>query len=893
MNFLRQAFVTFALIACLSGTGWAQTVELRGRVLDPRGGALAGASVELLQGNQRVAETYTDLEGEFRLAVPPGEYRIEMAAPNFAQHSETVRVRPGMAPLSVTLELAALEQALEVQEAIETVSPEPDRNLSATVLTAEDLLDLPEEPGELAAVLQELAGDSPDGASEMIVDGFAGGRLPSRDQIQEIRINRNPFSSEYSRPGRGRIEVVTRAGTGELHGNLSFNFRDDALNARQALADTKPPYQQRSFRANLGGPILRNRLSGTLSAARSDEQESDSIHAVTPEGLLSSGIVRPTNRTNLDGRIQYRLGERQTLNLGGEWSSRRRENQGVGETTLPERAFDSKSSDYSLQIRETAVLSSSTINEIRFQFERENLKNVPLTNAAAINVLDAFQAGGAQNRSQEARREYEGSDTLTLTRGPATFRTGVQFWYRSFDTLSEQNFLGTFVFSSLDAYRAGLPTTFTLQRGDPALDLNQLELGAFFQSDLRLTQRLMLSLGVRYEGQTNIGDRNNFDPRVGIAYTLNQTTAIRGGVGLFHQRLNSGTVLSLRRLDGTRQSQLVIRNPSYPDAFAGGVAGEVVLPASVRAQAEDLAAPYSVNSSLSLEKRLPRGVSLALSYDFVRGIHLYRSRNSNAPLPGVFERPEPTRGNIELLESTALSNYHSLNIHVMQRMGPTMVVFNYTLSSQENDAEGPFSLPADNYDLRAEWGRAGQDQRHAVSTLVNLSLPWGLSASTRWQANSGRPYDITTGLDDNGDTIFRDRPSGVARNSGNGPGLFNISLNLSKTISLTRRNGGPAARRGNRGAAGPNFFQQGGGPGGPRGPGGIGGPGFGGGGGGGGGRGGQRGGGPELTIFADIRNLLNHTNFTRFSGVLSSPLYGRPLSARSPREIGLGLRFNF
>ncbi|MGH9783888.1 MAG: carboxypeptidase regulatory-like domain-containing protein, partial [Terriglobia bacterium] len=424
MNFLRRAFVTVALIGGLGLVSWAQNVTLSGHVLDPTGGAVAGASVQLLQGNQQVAETSTDLEGDFRLTVPPGEYRIEMAAPNFARHSEAVAVRLGMAVLSVTLELAALQQALEVQEQPATVSLEPDQNLSATVLTAEDLLDLPEDPGELAAVLQELAGESPDGASEMIVDGFTGGRLPSRDQIQEVRINRNPFSSEFSRPGRGRVEIVTRAGTGELHGNLSFNFRDDALNARQALADSKPPYQQRSFRANLGGPILRNRLTGTVSLMRSEEEESDSLHAITPEGLLSSAVVRPQNRWEVEGRLQYKLAERHTLDFGGERSSRRRENQGVGEITLPERAFNSDSSEYSFRARETAVLSSSTINEIRFQFDRETSRSFPLTSALAVNVLDAFQAGGAQNRSREFEREYQISNTTTFSRGPATFRAG-------------------------------------------------------------------------------------------------------------------------------------------------------------------------------------------------------------------------------------------------------------------------------------------------------------------------------------------------------------------------------------------------------------------------------------------------------------------------------------
>ena len=896
MTLGRKCSVAAALLAFLCTVVQAQNVEVSGEVIDPTGGWLAGVSVVLYQGTEQVAEARTDLQGGFRLAVPAGDYRIEVAAPSFSPYTEAITVRSGMAPLAVTLELAPLAQSLEVQETPATVSPEPDQNLSATVLTAEDLLDLPEAPEELEQVLQELAGDGPDGMAELVVDGMAGGRMPSRDQIQEIRINRNPFTSEFSRHGRGRVEIVTRAGTGEWHGNLSFNFRDEALNARQALTDQKPPYQQRSFRANLGGPIIANRLSGTVSLERSNEDESDAIQALTPEGLFSRAVVRPTSEWDVEGRLQYKLAERHTLDFSAERSTEESSNQGVGEITLPERAFDSNSGEYGFTIRETAVFSPSALNEIRFQFDRETSRNVPLTAAPAIDVLDAFRAGGAQNRSQELERSYQVSDTITFTRGIGTFRTGVQLRRVSYRTLAQENFFGTFIFSNLDAFQQGLPATFTRQQGDPALNLDQTELGAFFQSDWKLRSDLVLSLGLRYETQSNIGDRNNFDPRIGVAYTLDGNTAIRGGVGLFHQRLNAGTVLSLLRLDGTRQSELVISNPICPDPFRDGIfrcdpgnAGEVEVPDSVRQRSEDLALPYSMNTSLSVERRLPHGIQLSATYEFVRGIHLYRSRNINAPLPGALVRPDPLRGNINLLESTALSSYHAFEIRMQQRVGPTMVVMNYRLSSQKNDSDGPFSLPANNFDLASEWGRAGRDERHSLRTFMTFSLPWGLRATPHMMIGSGRPYDIITGFDDNGDTEVRDRPAGVARNSGDGPGMFNISLNLAKTISLRRENGDRNVRRGGadggrgQGQTGQNFMQRGGGPG------------FGGGrpnfGGGPGGRGG--GGGPELTLFVDVRNLLNHTNFTRYSGVLSSPFFGQPVSARSPREIGLGLRFNF
>ncbi|MBI4443542.1 MAG: hypothetical protein HY649_09240, partial [Acidobacteria bacterium] len=848
-------------------------------------------SVRAYQEERLIVEIRSDEKGEFSLSAPAGEYRVEITAAGFTPFREIVPIQPGMQPFSVTLQLAPVHQSLEVRDDFEQIRLEPDQNLTGFVLNAADLTDLPEDEEQLAQVLRDLAGPAADSeAADFIVDGFSGGQLPPRDQIQQIRVNSNPFSSEFSRPGHSRIEVVTRAGTGQFRGNLSFNFRDEALNARNAFADSKPPYQQRSFRANIGGPLLPNRLSTSLALMHSDAEESDSIRAVTPDGLLSKSVVRPTSRWNVNGRLQYHLAEGHTLTFASGHFFNKRDNQGVGETTLPERAFRSESNNFNLQIRESAVLSQSSILETRFQFRRQRSETQPLNNGFAINVLDAFQAGGAPNRNQETERNYEFGSALSISRGSLSLKTGLQLEYLKQQTRSQDNFQGTYVFSSLEAYLERHPTTFTIQRGDPALDLNQLEMGAFLQSDWRTTRNLMLSFGVRYEAQTNIGDKNNFDPRAGFAYSLGQSTVVRGGAGLFHQRFSAGTLQSLLRQDGTRQWQLVVENPCFdpalPDPFACGSAGTVVPPRSLRVRAADLALPYTINSSLSLEKRLPQGLSVAVSYDFIRGIRLYRSRNSNAPLPGQTERPDPARGNIEMLESTASSTRHSLGIRINQRIGRTMLTANYSRSSSYNDSNGTFRLPADNYNLRGEWGRSAQDQRHSLSTAVNFRLPWSLSGNVRLQTNTGRPYDITTGRDDNGDTTVNDRPAGVSRNAGQGPGLFNIDLNFSKTITLGRQNGTGSQPRG--GFA--NSLQQGGPSGFPGG-----GPGFPGGGPGdfpGGGQGQPRG-GKELTISLNIRNLLNHTNFTRFSGVMTSPLFGLPTSARNPREIEMGLRFNF
>ncbi|MBI3896292.1 MAG: TonB-dependent receptor [Acidobacteria bacterium] len=867
----QKVFAGLAIALLVSFPCWGQ-VELKGRVLDATGASVPNASVTVYTGEQVAPQTQTKSTGEFSLSLSPGEYRLEVNAPNFEAYSEVLEVKTGMKSLAITLSLATFQQTLEVEEEPYMIALESERNPGTLVLDEDFLRDLPDDEEELAQILRDLAGPGSGGSgdAEFIIDGLSGQGPPPKDQIQEIRINSSPFSAEYSRPGRNRIEIITRPGTGQFRGNLGFGFRDESLNARQAGADLKPPYQQRNLRANFSGPLLQNRLSFSFFTMRSDRENSDTVQAILPDGPLLQAVVIPAENRRYDARLQYRLSGKHTLDSGIEYGSNHRENQGVGGFSLPERASESRSRDVEFQTRETAILSSNILHETRFQFTRGTSNTRPLTDAPAINVLDAFRSGGATNRREQTDYSYEFGNLLTYSGEALTTKTGLQANYQQSHNLSEENFRGTYVYSSLQEFLDGTPTTFSINTGNPILDFSQWELGLFLQNDWRVNRKLLLSSGVRYEAQTNIGDKNNFDPRLGFAYALNKSVTLRGGAGLFHQRLNTNTVESLLRLDGTRQIRTVVSSRSDPEP-----------PPSIRTRAADLALPYTVNSSLALETRLPRGISLAATYEFVRGIHLYRSRNLNAPLQGETTPPDPSRGNIEQLESTGTSTQHALHLRYNQRIGPLTFFSNYSLSSSRNDMDGPFSLPANNYDLRAEWGRASNDQRHRFFAGLSTRLPWNISSNIRVQANSGPPFNITTGKDDNYDTETNDRPIGVSRNSGQGPGFFEIDLNLTKTISL-KSSGGPSLSRN-------ALPQQGGGwPGG-------GGPGGPGGGIGGGPPGGQRGrqSGPTLAVSFNINNLLNHTNFTRYSGVLTSPYFGKANSTRSPREIELGIRLNF
>lgn len=899
----------FAAMALLLAPTWAeaQTVALRGTVVDSTGAPLQTAQVIAYAEGSRAGSTLTGATGGFSLQLKPGRYQIELASANFTTASLQVEVRAGLQPLHVQLELAPIQQSLDVEDEPFEIAIDPDRNLSGLTLSNDEIELLPEDEEELAQYLEDLAGPgaSAVGGTEMLIDGFSGGRLPPRDQIQEVRINNNPYSAEYSRPGHGRIEIRTRAGADQLRGSFGFQLRDDALNARNAFADAKPPYQRRNFRGNLSGPLIRDKMSFAFYGRRSDAEDSDSINAITLDGPEVSALTRPNKNLNLGGRTQINLPNDQMLNFNLEYQSRRRENEGAGGFTLLERATSSENREWEFRSSHTASLSESSVNELRFRFARETSDTSPVTSAVAINVQDAFQSGGASRDNSSTEKNYQFADQLSWSKDRLSLKGGFQGQLAQSHTLSRDNFLGTFEFASLEEFQVGTPITFTRNSGNPVLDLNQFEWGLFLQTDYRVSPSLMLSAGVRAEAQNHISDAQNLDPRVGLAYSIGKSTVIRGGTGFFHQRLNANTVESVMRLDGTRQLQLVIQNPQFPDPFAGGATAETRLPNSLRQMAGDLALPYTLNSSVSLERRLPRGLFASVSYDHIRGVHLYRSRNLNAPLPGETARPDPARGNVLLLESTATSRYQGLNINLNQRLGRRALYGNYTYSLSKNDADGAFSLPASSYDLRAEWGRASNNARHSAFMGFNTPMPFGFSGNTRIRATSGRPYNITTGSDDNFDTITNDRSSGVARNTGSGPAFVQVDITLSKTFRLRKPQSDPAASRGDSGVgrggqrggnppAPANFvsqFQRGGGPG-QGGPGGYnrGGEGPGGQ----GGRGGNNGqSSPQLVFTLNVSNLFNHTNLSQFSGVQTSPFFGRANSARSPREIEVGVQISF
>jgi hypothetical protein len=733
--------------------------------------------------------------------------------------------------------------------------------------------DLPVDENELREYLRDLTSPVSTGGDDdddVVIDGFSGGRMPNRDEILEIRINDNAFTSEQSFQGRGRTEIRTRGGAGRFNGDAEFEFEDESLDARNAFAAFRPPYQTRDFTANLSGPVIRDRLTATLGVSNDFSEQGDTLRAITPSGLIDAAITRPGIERSVTFRATTQINANHAFNFSYSYAMERNENNGVGGFGLPEQASIEKETGTNFQIQQVAILSPAISHETRFRINTETQRLVPLNTGPHIVVPDAFTGGGSPGSGSARDREVTFGNLLMFTGKNVSIKTGFDGTYRRERSDSRDNFNGTFTFANIQDYIDGRPLQYSVNQGNPLLDVRQFEAASFLQTDFRLTSRWTMGLGARYEAQTNISDRNNFDPRVGFAYHVGGSTVFRGGSGIFHERFGIWDLQDLLRFDGERQRSIIIQNPSYPNPFQTGDL-TVRIPSSIRVRSTDLTTPYMWHSEASVETKTRFGLVLTGSYRFVRGLHLYRGRNLNAPLDiasatprscragqsaAECVRPDPSRGNIVQIESTGLASNHQIEFGFQQRLSFINIRGNYITRVSHSDVLGEsFDLPADNYNMASEWGPT--EPRRDLNTNVNLRLPWKVDADMNFNWNSGTPYSIVTGRDDNQDTNTSDRPAGIARNSLTGPSFFEIDLNFSKTITLIPEGSSDA----NSPLAGGGYF-------------------------------GRRS-GVRMTITAEAENVLNKVNYDRISGVLTSPFFGLPTRARDGRQISVSARFNF
>jgi hypothetical protein len=899
---------------------------LQGQVSDPSGAAVPSASVMAISSSGQIKAGVVHTDGSYEIkGLAPGAYTVRAHARGFGTfEQQNVRMIAGQSrKVDIALKIAQQVEKVEVTDQTTQVSVNPRENANSIVIKGQDLQALSDDPDELQAELQALAGPSagPNGG-QIYIDGFTAGQLPPKADILEIRINRDPFSAESDRLGYGRIEITTRPGTSQFHGQLMGDFNLSAFNTRNPFAAQEPGYHTDFFSGSLGGPLSK-RASFFFTIFRRDIGDDSIVSAVvlgpaptyTPTAS-SQAVPSPHKMTNLGPRGDLQLSTNNVLSVRYQFFDISAINGGIGQLNLASQGINTHSLEHALQFSDTEVFSAKTLNRFRFQYLRDDVTSTAQHFSPTISVLGAFIGGGnSSGTSTDKQNRFEVQNLTSFFLGKHTLQVGGRLRDAQDDNSTDANFNGTFTFTSLAAYQTAEQTLetcssaggtncqvsganqFLVMAGNPLISLNLLDVGLFLHDDWQVHSGMTLSLGLRWESQTGIPDHSDFAPRLGFAWGLNRhknapaKTVLRAGFGVFYDRFPESLLLQSERLNGTNQQMFLVPSPAfYPDIPSlSSLTSDTATPTRYEVD-PSFRAPYVIQSAIGVEQQVTRNAKLSVSYLNSHGVHQLFANDINAPLPGTFPLGQPqvgTRpfgngaGNIYDYQSGGLFNQAQLIANLNVRLSSNLSLMGYyTLGYANANTNGNnAALIMNPYDIAQDYGRAPFDVRNRVRLFGTWNLPHRLSFSPFIVASSGRPLNVTVGQDLFGTGSFNARPA-LAPPAATGSNIVATSLGVFNALPTTAQSIIPPYSFDNPGqfamnlrlsktisfgkeAQGRGAAGKGGSLGAPRSTGSSGG----------GAPGTSR--HPSLTLSITAINLFNNVNLGPRVGVLGSPLFGR------------------
>lgn len=871
------------LAALVPSTVFAQANAQRGRlivtVVDPSGAIVAESNVTIvgLESATKavvIPPSKTDAKGMKTFdAIALGRYSVQADFPGFEIGLlRDIRVSRGDNKHVVVLPLRGFAESVTVTR--DNQEAASSRASLGSALTREQVESLSDDPDEMRRQLEELAGPN----ATIRVDSFEGSQLPPKSQIKSIHITRDQYAAENHFIGGLFIDIITQPGVGPIRSNVNLGLSSSALNGRTEYTPTKGPEMNRNMSFGFGGTIIPRKMDASVNVFGTSNYATPSIYLTDGSGKRAEtlNVRQPTQNLNFGGTMNYAVTPDQTIRLSANVGNNNQRNMGVGNFNLLDRAYSSEGRNYGLMFQEAGPLGRRFFTNTRLRVSASNSRTESVVEAPTVIVNDAFTSGGAQQRGETRSRSLTLQSDLDYVRGIHSWRTGVQVegsWYRSDDT---SNYLGTYTFTSLEAYEAGKPTFYTRRVGDPTIEYSNIQVGFYVQDDIRVSRSLTLSPGFRYELQTHVTHGNGFSPRFGFTWSPFKSgkTTIRGGGGMSYDWLSTGTYAQTVRLDGSHQLDMTLTNPSYPDpALELG---------TIRATnryllGSEYVMPRNISLVLGANQQIMPRVSVNASYTNRRSTHVARGQNLNAPVNGV--RPDTNFLNVIETVSDADSRSHNLSVggsvtvlapspaNNQARFNWKRLSFNafYNFTRDRNNSDGVFGVPASGT-LDTEWGPRQGSRDHSINLGINSTQIKNVNFNVSMSASNGTAYNVTTGYDDNGDFFFNDRPAGVGRNGARTP-YWN--QNWTARVSYTFLFGRPAAN------ATPGISLSGG-------PGGI--------------TVGQAAaptGRYRMSINVFATNLTNRSNYGGFSGVQTSPYYGLATTSGEPRRLQISLGFGF
>lgn len=783
-----------------------------------------------------------------------------------------VRVRQGDNRHIIVLLVENFAETVEVKQDAQAGAADRRSDAFGSVLTREQVDALSDDPDEMQRQLMDMAGPG----AILRIDSFEGGRLPPKSQIKSIRVTRDQFAAENHSADAFHIEVITQPGIGPIRTGVRYSLRNSAMSARNAFTPTKGEQQDQQYGFNTGGGLIQNKASFFIGVQGNSGYDTPNSSIARSTGTQFETLKQrvPREFMFVNGNFDWAATRDQTLRFSFNRGNFVNKNQGIGGYDEPERAFMSENTNNTFRAQEVGPLGRRFFINTRLNVGWSASERRSAVEKPTVTILDAQTFGGAQKAGGRHSRDVNVATDLDYVRGMHSVRVGTAVDFNSFRSDESDNYLGTYTFESIGAFEAGRPRSYTRRIGEPNVSYANTQVALYLQDDIRIRRNLSVTPGVRLETQTHIKGAVA-GPRVGATWApfKNGRTTLRVSWGVFYDWLQTNTYEQTIRINGFQQREINIANPTYPEApleISGVTPADRYLLDPALKHAKNSRVSWGVDHAFS-----PR-IRLNATYRYVRGEGLLRGLNLNAPVNGV--RPSPEFGNVIQVVGDGAMRQHVWNFggqtNPPQEQGRTAARWNfkrfnffgnYSLAWSENNTDGPFSVPATG-DLDLEWGNAFSHAKHRFQGAFHTQAYRDLGIQLNINGNLGTAYGVKTGLDDNGDLIFNDRPAGVARNTLLTDPTW--TLNMFAAYAFTF---GPSLQL-------PPGIQFGPGAGGaltvttvtrPE-------------------QGRYR-----MAINVIVNNLTNRTNLMGYSGVQTSPFFGKPTTAQGSRRVQVNMNLQF
>jgi hypothetical protein len=882
-------FIACVMCACALSAEAQETINygsVSGRVTDVSGGVIADAQVTGRHTLTNVSTTATtDQAGRFRFAyLRVGPYEFTVRANGFAPATRALTVTAGSAfDLPVALAVGAIETSVTVT-ADATLLEAARSQITSTVTEAEvktlplngrNFLDLallapgvsPTNVGGGTQLFAETSavpgvgisvGSQRNLSNNFIVDGLSAnddaaglsGISYGADAVDQFQVVTSGGQAELGRALGGYVSVVTRSGTNLLRGDAYGFFRDDRFNAPNPLLDPrlvqdrKLPMHQSQFGFSAGGPVTKDRtfFFANVEVRRLDQSGLVTISGGTVNAInarlaavgyrgpaVTTGIYdSPIDTTHLLGKVDHHVSPEDHFTLRYSlYDVASLNSRGAGGTVAPSASAGVDNRDQTVAAGNVWALSSRSVLETRAQFAYSDLEAPPadpigpavsISGVASFGTLSGSPTGRLNKMSQVV-------GNLSHQAGEHALRAGVDVLYNDLTITFPRAVRGTYAFSSLDNFLAGVYNNsgFTQTFGDTVVGQTNPNIGVYAQDEWRVGSRVTVNAGVRYDLQyleTIETDRNNVSPRAGVVWAplSSRRTLIRASAGRFYDRvplralanalLSAGntTDLSQLRQIAVGLSPTQAGAPVFPNILPGIV--PTVTLVNLTTMDRQLQNAYSNQASVEFEQQLGARNTISIGYEHLRGHQLIMQINQNVPRCAAAGtnngcRPNPTYANNNQYSPAGRSDYDALHLAFVQRptrWGSYRVSYTYS-KSMNNVGEAFFNSPIDPFDLSKDWGRSDNDQRHRLVVTGAIATP-ATPAETLWeqlthgfqlsgmvQYYSALPFNITTGTNTIQGTAARPTVNGafIARNAGVASDFSTASLRVSRTFALGRR----------------------------------------------------------------------------------------------------------